>query len=221
MARMRVLRGLVSIAALSLGLMLAAPAAAVPQTLTHQGRLYDSNGAPVTATLDVVFALYDSPGAPTAVWDETHTISFEDGYFSVSLGADLPLSEDVLKAPDLYLGITVGQEAEMTPRVLVASVAYALEAGNVRGVVRPVHVHLAEIADVEFLLLRAVQLPEDLDFQSAQLAVGKDEEVSAAAGRVEEFECAELLLESLQVGPPARGADFATCWAAASRRSGG
>ena len=98
MAIRRSLFGTLSIAALCAGLLLPRPAGAVPQTLTHQGRVFDADGQPVTQTIDVVFALYDSPGADTAIWDETHTVSFENGFFSVSLGADLPLSAEVAPA---------------------------------------------------------------------------------------------------------------------------
>src|SRR4051794_13000863 len=60
--------------------------AAVPQTLTHQGRLYDAADAPIDSTLTVTFAIYADATGSTALWTETDSITFEDGYFSVSLG---------------------------------------------------------------------------------------------------------------------------------------
>ena len=41
--------------------------AAVPQTITHQGRLYDIAGAPVKDTVDMVFRVYDGTGKDEAV----------------------------------------------------------------------------------------------------------------------------------------------------------
>src|SRR4051812_43582053 len=85
--------------------------AAVPGTLTHQGRLYKDSGDPVTDTLEITFAIYDTPGAAEPLWTETHTVSFEDGYFSVSLGADKPLGKAVFTGAERYLGITIGEDA--------------------------------------------------------------------------------------------------------------
>ena len=93
----------------------ASASAAVPPTLTHQGRLFDDMGAPVSATVDVEFRIYDSPNAAEPVWTETHTVSFEDGFFSVALGADAALAP-LLGKKELFLGITVGEGAEMSPR---------------------------------------------------------------------------------------------------------
>ena len=62
-------------------------AAAVPATLTHQGRLYDSAQVPVTGTVDVVFAIYDTAGATVPVWSELHHLTFDSGYYSAALGS--------------------------------------------------------------------------------------------------------------------------------------
>ena len=48
--------------------------AAVPQTITHQGRLYDSKDAPVNGTLDVKFAIYADASSPDPIWTETHVV---------------------------------------------------------------------------------------------------------------------------------------------------
>ena len=42
--------------------------AAVPATLTHQGRLIDAENVPVDAALSVTFSLYDVATGGTAVW---------------------------------------------------------------------------------------------------------------------------------------------------------
>jgi hypothetical protein len=125
---------LVALAALTT----AAPAAAdVPATLVQQGRLFDAKGQALNSSVDVAFSLYtqDSGGAP--VWTEVHTLTLDDGYFSVSLGEVTPF-KDVFKAgTTLYLGIAVGNDAEMTPRTKVESVPFALVAGNAVGDITP------------------------------------------------------------------------------------
>ncbi|WP_437680634.1 collagen-like protein [Sorangium sp. So ce131] len=112
-------------------------AAAVPATITHQGRLYNANDAPINDTIEVVFALYDDLEASTPIWSEVHAITFEDGFFSVRLGSIIPFEDSIFDGADRYLGITVGDDDELKPRATVASVPYALLAGNVNGDISP------------------------------------------------------------------------------------
>ena len=54
--------------------------AAVPSGITQQGRILDTDGAPVNAKVTVVFTIYDDPEASTpanVLWTETHTVTFE------------------------------------------------------------------------------------------------------------------------------------------------
>jgi hypothetical protein len=117
--------------------------AAVPRTITHQGRLFDAAGQPVDDTLDVVFALYDGADADVPVWSEAHTIAFDHGYFSVELGEITPFEHPVFDGTARYLGITVGDDPEMIPRAAVGSVPYAFQAGNVDGDITPRSVTVA------------------------------------------------------------------------------
>src|SRR5262249_43197042 len=111
----------------ALGLLLALPeaSAAVPQTITHQGRLYDAMGVPVTGTIDVSFTVYADEGGTNALWQEKHTITFEEGYFSAALGDITPFDAKVFDGSVRYLGVKVGDDQEMTPRAAVRSVPYA------------------------------------------------------------------------------------------------
>src|SRR5262245_13311470 len=99
-----------------------AAAAKVPPTLTHQGRLFDAKGAPAIGNVDIQFAIYTTPSGGTSVWSEVIATTLDDGYFSVELGALSPLSAALLANDTLYLGITVGNDSEMTPRSLIRSV---------------------------------------------------------------------------------------------------
>src|SRR5215207_6964050 len=105
-----------SIAATSVALAAATAAAAVPSTITHQGRLYTSDGKPVAAALKVTFTLYDSAEAGAgAVWSETVDVQFDDGYFSVELGAFKPFDSSVFDGSARYLGIQIEGDSELVP----------------------------------------------------------------------------------------------------------
>src|SRR6185437_10105615 len=47
------------------------------------------------------------------------------------------------------------------------------------------------------------QLSDEFDLQQAQFSIGDDQEVAAAAGRIEEPHAAKPLVESLKLDPPA------------------
>jgi len=106
----------------------AALAAATPATIGYQGRLYDQNGSPVSGTMSVMFSLYASASGGTAVWTETQSVSFANGYFAVQLGSVTAFGTTAFDGTVRYLGVKVGTDAEMTPRAAVASVPYALAA---------------------------------------------------------------------------------------------
>ena len=130
-----------TMAAALVGAALLAPAtssraADVPQFITHQGRLLDGMGNPVAGSLTVVFTLYDAEQAGNVVWTETNTVTFDAGYFSVRLGETTPFTGVFTGAPR-YLGIKVGNDPEMTPRVAAGSAPYALVAGNAIGDITP------------------------------------------------------------------------------------
>src|SRR5262249_2450016 len=76
----------------------------------------------------------------TPLWTEVLETALDDGYFSVELGTLSPLSASLLDNDTLYLGITVGKDAEMEPRSLIRSVPYALVARDVTGDIHPTSV---------------------------------------------------------------------------------
>jgi hypothetical protein len=108
--------------------------AQVPQTISYQGALTDSSGAPVTGPVDMTFSLWDSPNivGATLLWQETLDVMVANGAFEVLLGADAgnPLPAAIFENP-VYLGIAVGGDAEMTPRQALAAVGYAVRAKTV------------------------------------------------------------------------------------------
>ena len=91
-----------------------------PEVLSYQGSLVDSEGSPVSGTVDIVFRLYNSPTDPTALWAESYSglnaVEVENGLFDVLLGSLTPIPASAWNETELYLGIQVGSDSEMSPR---------------------------------------------------------------------------------------------------------
>jgi len=116
-------------------LPLRAPAAAGTSTgtIAYQGRLADADGNPITNTVNMIFRLYDVASGGVFLWEEQWTgsngVQVSDGLFNVMLGSLTPIPQSVITGHDsLFLGITVGTDDEMTPRVQLGSVPFAVQA---------------------------------------------------------------------------------------------
>lgn len=103
----------------------------VPTTMTYQGRATDGTGNPVTdGPHDFTFRIYDETSM--ALWSESHTITTDNGFFSVELGSNgSPLTADLFDHEERWLGITVGTDPEITPRTRLNTVPYSFRTGSV------------------------------------------------------------------------------------------
>jgi hypothetical protein len=95
--------------------------------------LADANGAPITNTVNMVFRLYGAASGGAPLWEEQWTgsnaVQVSDGLFNVMLGSLTPIPQSVITGnSNLFLGITVGTDDEMTPRVQLGSVPFAVQA---------------------------------------------------------------------------------------------
>ncbi|MDC3981315.1 hypothetical protein [Polyangium jinanense] len=113
--------------------------AAVPVTITNQGRLFDADDAPINGSLTVTFAIYDAANAQTPLWSEEHKVDFDEGFYSVSLGSIVPFDK-LFDGSVRYLGITIESDPELQPRAPIQSVPYALLANDVNGDIHPTSV---------------------------------------------------------------------------------
>ncbi|HLM75410.1 MAG TPA: collagen-like protein, partial [Polyangiaceae bacterium] len=120
----------------------ASAVADVPQTITNQGRLVDADNKPIEGALPVTFAVYDAADAKEPIWSEKHTVTFDEGYFSVSLGSIEPFGDGVFDGSLRYFGMSIGDEPELLPRAPVQSVPYALLARDVNGDIHPTSVSI-------------------------------------------------------------------------------
>ncbi|MBN2394246.1 MAG: hypothetical protein JXR84_26170 [Anaerolineae bacterium] len=108
-----------------------APLGTSLSTIPYQGRLADASGNPITDRQNMEFRLYDAPAGGTPLWEEFWTggnsVNVSDGLFSVMLGSINTSLASVVQGNDqLYLGITVGTDTEMAPRVQLGSVPFAM-----------------------------------------------------------------------------------------------
>jgi trimeric autotransporter adhesin len=115
----------------------AAPANAerefVPRLVQFSGTLKDAAARPFAGVASVAFAIYAEQDGGTPLWSETQNVLTDGGgHFSVLLGAasvaGVP-AELFGTGQSRWLGVTVARQPEMA-RVLLASVPYALKAGD-------------------------------------------------------------------------------------------
>ena len=119
----------------SIIIMLLTPAAlqAVPSVLHHQGRILLSDSEPLSGSAETTFTLYNAAVSGSAQWSETLTLVYDNGYYTVELGTSSSFDMSIFNTNDLYLGITLTDHEEFSPRSKLTSVPYAFKAGSVTG----------------------------------------------------------------------------------------
>jgi hypothetical protein len=103
--------------------------AGIPKLINYQGMLTGSDGkTPVTdGPYNLTFKIYGSESGMDSLWRENHpTVQVTNGLFNVILGSvtSLNLAFDT----DYWLGIRVGSDDELSPRIRLTSVGYAYRA---------------------------------------------------------------------------------------------
>lgn len=113
-------------------LTLAAPPQSVfsPTTVSFEGYLANADGSPFSGSNPTLaFHLYDAQSGGTSLWDETHSnVSVSQGLYTVQLGsAGSPLNADLFNGAR-WLSVAVNGGAEMSPRIAISAVPWALNA---------------------------------------------------------------------------------------------
>jgi hypothetical protein len=104
--------------------------AAIPTTIQYQGFLTDDTGVPVDGTVDIISSLYLNAVGGDEEWSESHSsVTVNNGIFSIELGSNNPFPANFFDEP-LYLGIKVGTDPYMTPRLKLTASPYAMSAEN-------------------------------------------------------------------------------------------
>jgi len=127
--------------ALAMGLLAVAGAASfasaqgVPHLLSQQGRVLDANNLPIGGLQNMTFTIYDGPESNTVLWFEAQPVAFDNGFYSLTLGRTNAIPENLFDGSDVYLGVRIGDDDEMRPRMRITSVPYAFKAGTAENVV--------------------------------------------------------------------------------------
>ncbi len=88
-----------------------------------QGQLTDASGIPLTGDHSVTFSIYDDPAAGNLLCATNYNpLPMTDGLFSITVTGCVDLA---IAGEQLYLGIQVDADAEMTPRQPIYAVPYA------------------------------------------------------------------------------------------------
>ena len=103
-----------------------------PDSLAYQGFLAGAGGNPIAdGTYPVDFSLYDAATGGTVVWTENQLVTTTSGIYNVLLGLGTALTE-VAFDKQLWLGVKVDTDPEMTPRTPLSAVPYAMSLRNLR-----------------------------------------------------------------------------------------
>ncbi len=89
-----------------------------------QGRLTDASGRPLTGTYDIYLYIYNVKTGGTALcgnWFPSTQVT--NGLFNAAM--DLCAAVGAIQGDQLYLGVRVGSDPEMTPRLAIYAVPYA------------------------------------------------------------------------------------------------
>jgi hypothetical protein len=121
---------IVIVAVVSSVLLATNAAAGIPRLVNYQAILTDANGQPMNGTHNLTFRVYatSDPGA-TALWTEVHVgVVVNDGLVSVILGGVTPFPGDLFDADPRWMGVIVDGDPEISPRMRITSVVWALNA---------------------------------------------------------------------------------------------
>jgi len=100
--------------------------AQIPRTLSYQGVLTDNAGKPrPDGNYTFKFCLYGSNSGGSPIWCESKSLPVKNGLFSTMLGEQTPFGAAVKFDRQYWLGIQVGNEPELSPRMALTSVGYS------------------------------------------------------------------------------------------------
>lgn len=101
--------------------------AEVPHLINFQGVL-QMGGAELTGAFEITFRLYDASSGGFSLWSETDSVYAINGYYAVVLGEITSL--DVEFNQELWLGLEITGQPEMTPRFQLTSSPHALSVAD-------------------------------------------------------------------------------------------
>lgn len=122
------LRSLILLVALLL-IVPSAASAEVPGYFPVQAYLTDSSGVPIDGNVDLEFNIYNAATGGEVLFSETQTVQANAGAFTAYLGTNSELDLSIFSdTQDLFLGVTVNNGEELSPRQRLATVPFAARA---------------------------------------------------------------------------------------------
>jgi hypothetical protein len=116
-----------------MGLGLILPLALVPATITYQARVQNTAHQDLNGPVTVGLRIYGTLSGATVLWGETQAVTAVRGIANVELGRVNSLPGGLFNNPELYLGLSVAGDPEMTPRTRLLSTWKAVSAGRASG----------------------------------------------------------------------------------------
>jgi hypothetical protein len=102
-----------------------ADAVSIPHLLSYQGQVTDTAGRPVpNGVYAITFRIFDQDTGGVDYWSELQNVTTKDGRFSCLLGSVTPL-DYLPQEGSCWLQMQVHPDPAMTPRIRIASAAYA------------------------------------------------------------------------------------------------
>lgn len=96
--------------------------AAMYSFIPIQGRLTDASGNPLNGDHNLLFRFYDTSSGGSPLCASSQTVTLQNGLFSTNANC----GQMYFDGRQLYLGVAVDGRSEMTPRLPIYSVPYAL-----------------------------------------------------------------------------------------------
>ena len=99
-----------------------------PTGIPYQGRLTDAGGTVINGSRALTLTLYNS--GSTVIYSETQTVTVTNGLFSVEVGTGTPVTGTFaginFTTYDLFLGVKVGTDPEMVPKIHLGVVPFSM-----------------------------------------------------------------------------------------------
>ena len=103
-----------------------------PRTMSYQGLILDAAKHPVTGIHHITVHLYDDPLQGSLIHSESFTSDITNGIFSLVIGSEQSIQPTLNFDRQYWVGVSVDDASELSPRTAFTSVPYAIHA-NVAG----------------------------------------------------------------------------------------
>ncbi len=115
----------ITITLLILSLSVIEISAQIPRVISYQGIITEPNGTPKPdGQYNLTLSIYEQPSAGSPLWTTTESVNLKGGLFHIYLGASKPLTLSFDRP--YWLGIRIGTDAELTPRLPFSSSPYSI-----------------------------------------------------------------------------------------------